>query len=135
MSDTLTRTTELVTIICGKCGILFAMPEKFEESRRNDHATFYCPSGHSRYFPGKSEEEKLKRQLQQERARADRAEEDAEHQRKYGNVAMRRLRAQKGVTTKLKKRVANGVCPCCNRTFVNLGRHMSSKHPSYVEDS
>lgn len=23
-------------------------------------------------------------------------------------------------------------CPCCNRTFQNLQRHMTSKHPDYV---
>lgn len=27
------------------------------------------------------------------------------------------------------KRVQNGVCPCCNRSFWNLERHMKSKHP------
>jgi hypothetical protein len=29
--------------------------------------------------------------------------------------------------------VANGVCPCCNRTFQNLARHMAGKHPDYEE--
>jgi hypothetical protein len=24
-----------------------------------------------------------------------------------------------------------GVCPCCNRTFQQLARHMKAKHPGY----
>lgn len=35
----------------------------------------------------------------------------------------------------IKKRVGNGVCPCCNRTFENLSRHMSCKHPEYKTES
>lgn len=30
------------------------------------------------------------------------------------------------------KRIHNGVCPCCNRSFVNLQRHMKTKHPEVV---
>jgi hypothetical protein len=25
------------------------------------------------------------------------------------------------------------VCPCCNRTFQALARHMNSKHPTYAD--
>lgn len=46
----------------------------------------------------------------------------------------RRLAAQRGVTTRLKNRVANGVCPCCNRTFANLQRHMSTKHKGFIAE-
>ncbi|HYC31767.1 MAG TPA: hypothetical protein VEB59_05720, partial [Gemmatimonadales bacterium] len=41
------------------------------------------------------------------------------------------LRSTKGVVTKIKRRVAGGVCPCCNRTFSDLARHMSGKHPGW----
>lgn len=41
--------------------------------------------------------------------------------------------ATKGQLTKTRKRVAGGVCPCCNRSFVNLGRHMAGQHPDYAE--
>jgi hypothetical protein len=36
--------------------------------------------------------------------------------------------------TKLKQRVANGVCPCCHRSFVNLHRHMAGQHPDYTKE-
>jgi hypothetical protein len=31
----------------------------------------------------------------------------------------------------LHRRVGNGVCPCCSRSFTNLKRHIRSKHPDY----
>lgn len=43
------------------------------------------------------------------------------------------LSAKKGQLTKLKKRVANGACPCCNRHFSDLYRHIQSQHPDYVQ--
>lgn len=50
-------------IQCAHCHIPFAMPSRLHEDRRNDHKTFFCPNGHSQYFPGKSDEEKLKDEL------------------------------------------------------------------------
>lgn len=38
----------------------------------------------------------------------------------------------RGQLTKLKRRVSNGVCPCCNRSFADLHRHMTEKHPDYL---
>lgn len=32
---------------------------------------------------------------------------------------------------KIQTRVKGGVCPCCNRSFVQLTRHMKTKHPDY----
>ncbi len=61
-----------------------------------------------------------------ERARVVHARDDAEHQRK-------RVNALRGVVTRTKKRIANGTCPCCTRTFTNLARHIAAKHPDYVE--
>lgn len=30
-----------------------------------------------------------------------------------------------------RARFANGVCPCCNRSFENVARHMRTQHPDY----
>jgi hypothetical protein len=42
-----------------------------------------------------------------------------------------RVRAEKAEEAKarLEKRVRSGLCPCCKRSFVNLKRHMATKHP------
>jgi len=37
----------------------------------------------------------------------------------------------KAAAARLQKRVANGVCPCCTRSFANLRRHMETTHPEY----
>jgi hypothetical protein len=61
-----------------------------------------------------------------------RARERAQAERDLREDTERRLSAQKGATTRAKKRHAAAVCPCCNRSFVQLRRHMENKHPGYV---
>jgi hypothetical protein len=47
---------------CANCGIQFCMPSPLATTRREDHGSFYCPNGHSNFWPGKTEqEEKLER--------------------------------------------------------------------------
>lgn len=41
----------------------------------------------------------------------------------------------KGALNKVKKRVAHGVCPCCNRTFKQLAMHMAQMHPEVLAKS
>lgn len=125
-------TVTLETDTCASCGIVFGMPEHFITKRREDGATFYCPNGHSLHYKT-TKVDQLKKELEQANRTAEqyrnwyRAEQgDHEHTK-------HRLRATKGVLTKTKKRVANGVCPCCSRHFVNLERHMKGQHPEYEE--
>ena len=49
---------------CIHCGISFAVPTEFIESRREDHKTFYCPNGHRMYYPQLNKEELLVRKLE-----------------------------------------------------------------------
>lgn len=121
-------------ITCANCGIGFAMPQHFATKRREDHKTFYCPSGHENWFPGETEAERLQKALEREqklhewtRSARDRADERADHNE-------RRARAYKGKLTHIKTRVANGVCPCCRRSFTNLARHMTTQHPTFKGD-
>jgi len=113
----------LEEITCGDCGITFAMPaHKLEEMRKNA-GTFWCPNGHTRGWQV-TEAQRLKKELDATRARLE--EEKATTLRMQKSAIA--MRAQ---TTRLRNRIANGVCPCCNRSFVNLGRHMGTKHPDY----
>lgn len=80
--------------------------------------------GHSWVYKGENLEQKLKRREDElARTRADRDQVKASN------------RALKGVVTRTKKRVGNGVCPCCNRTFQQLARHMEAKHPEYADSA
>lgn len=125
--------TQLVAVECSQCGLAFGLTVQYKQHRRDDHGTFYCPNGHTQYFPGKSDAEK-------ERERADRLARQVERKdREIANLdedvrsARASLRATKGQLTKTKKRAANGVCPCCNRSFANVQRHVKGQHPEFVE--
>jgi hypothetical protein len=125
----------LVSVRCW-CGVEHAIPESLHRIQQEAHDegrshAVYCPLGHMHVPAGKSKakllEEKLAAQIKatgRERQRNDQLSAELEH-------AEARRRAEKGAKTKLKKRLANGVCPCCSREFQNLKRHMKSKHPQY----
>lgn len=126
-SYTLDVVTTLVTEECCTCGITFAMTLDFKNHRREDHANFYCPAGHAQHYTAESETQKLTRQLRSANSRLT-------HTRDQLEATERSLSAQKGVTTKLRKRIAAGACPCCHRNFQNLARHMAGQHPDYGKD-
>ena len=123
----LSLSLDAITCCQEGCGITFAAPESWIRKRREDHVWWYCPNGHTQHFPGETEAEKLKKQLAARGAELDRVRADRDAQ-------IRTITSMKGQATKLRKRVAAGVCPCCKRTFQNLARHMSGQHPGF-EDS
>lgn len=97
-------------VSCYLCGCLFALESNFRKNRVNDHADFFCPNGHSQYYGGKTEADKLREELSREISRRSTAEHEKEK------------------LDKKLKRVENGVCPECNRSFLNLQRHIKTKH-------
>jgi len=133
MSTTYTGT--LVAITCGKCGTTFGVEHVFHEERKLTRTTFYCPNGHALSYTTSSLTE-LREKME---AKLAHAEETAQwHARRAASAegqarrADYQARAAKGQLTKAKKRIAAGVCPCCNRTFQNLARHMVSQHPDFA---
>ena len=125
-------TVNLETIQCAACAMTFAVPKRFETDRREDHATFYCPSGHPNVFNGETESEKLRRERDRLAQRIAERDDDVKRQRERAEAAERCGAAARGQVTKIKNRVGHGVCPCCNRTFENLARHMGSQHPTFT---
>ncbi len=120
-----------VHIACCQCKVSFGMDEATHLTLRRSSTNFYCPFGHQQHFPqGKTEAEKLAA-AQAQAKREVRWRHEAEE---AARATERRLAAQKGVTTRLKNRVANGVCPCCNRSFMNLQRHMASQHKGFAAE-
>ena len=123
---------------CCNCGISFAMTaELYRRCKDNPGPrgrSFYCPNGHNQHYVGESETDQQRRRadrLAQQIAQRDDRIIDLIDQR---DAADRRTAAAKGRITKLKKRAAAGVCPCCSRSFENLKRHMATKHPNFVAD-
>lgn len=130
MSATMTYTGTLAIEECCSCHITFAMPKDFQHRCRETGQRFYCPLGHGQVY-ATTEIQKLKDELRREKFWRDNAETRARAARDQADAAERSAAAYKGVATRIKRRVANGVCPCCKRTFADLARHMAGKHPGY----
>lgn len=132
MSLTATTTFEIET--CCRCGMQFAVTSEFRQRRRDDHGDFYCPSGHGQHYTGKSDAQKERERADRLSAALDRAERRAANAEENTRIERVSHAATKGQLTKTRKRIANGVCPCCHRSFANVKRHMDSQHPDYAEE-
>ena len=124
---TYTENILLTTIVCGKCGVTFAMPETLRKERQQEGGDVYCPNGHPRVYreTDVERERKLRVEAEKRAEEALRLKQAAEAaSRLHREEADKALKAQE----RLKKRASAGVCPCCNRTFQNLARHMNVKH-------
>ena len=125
--------TDLVTMVCPECGVLYAIPERLRADAEK-HGGFKhmwcCPNGHELGY-GENVEEKLRRQLESERDYAARLAAQRDQAQAAAKTQKGRATRFKNERDRERNRVAHGVCPCCNRTFQNLERHMASQHPEF----
>ncbi len=120
---------------CPKCGIEYAAPKEFmDEARKDPKIFFHCPNGHSRHF-SESEADRLRKERDRLAQRIAEKDDRIREERERADAAERRTAAARGQVTKIKNRVGHGVCPCCNRTFENLHRHMATKHPTFTAEA
>ena len=112
--------------LCPTCGVAVSIPQDVYSRRRRDGGDYYCCNGHA-MVARKTETQRLKEELKAKERALAAAKARAE-------VAENSARALKGKVTEMKNRIANGVCPCCKRSFSNLHRHMKTKHPTYREE-
>jgi DNA repair exonuclease SbcCD ATPase subunit len=119
---------------CPVCGVQFAIPEDLlRRAQDREILRIYCPNGHTMNWD-MSEADRLREQIKQLEMAKDRVEREKRWAEQGRDHAQRSANAHKGHVTRLKRRVMNGVCPCCNRSFENLARHMRSKHPDFDPD-
>ncbi len=112
--------------ICPICGIHYGVDEVVMAYKRALPSTdkdrgWHCPNGHS-LVNAESEADKWRKKaerLQQDNARLG---DEAAAERRRAEMAQRE-------TKRIKKRAEEALCPCCNRHFSQLERHMKSKHP------
>jgi hypothetical protein len=128
----LTYTTKLTSLTCGNCEIPFAMPDDMLRAAMRDGRFFWCPNGHKIHY-ATSENDELRKKLADEERWQKSLQAQLTHEQDQRRAAERSASAYKGQTTRLKNRAAAGVCPCCNRSFVQLRRHMETKHPDFAE--
>src|SRR5690349_9745260 len=123
MGDVLLTTTfEAITCCQKDCGMRFAMDAQWMRLRRQDHAWWYCPNGHVQHFSGKSDAERLKEELEAEKARRQYEVNSTTYWRERARADERSKIALRGAMTRLKRRVGNGE------------RHVKSKHPDFVSE-
>lgn len=123
---------------CCQCTTEIYLPDELYRAAKAgaEKINFYCPYGHSQVFAkGESEETKLRRERDRLAQQIAERDDRIKALRDSNDHIERRLNATRGVVTRIKKRVGHGVCPCCNRTFGNLARHMSSEHPAYSAEA
>jgi len=123
---------ELTAVTCCNCGVIFGIEAGH---RRRLHASgdwWFCPNGHQQHY-AETEADRLRKQLEQAERRRGWAETALTAARDQRDAEERSHRATKGHLTRVRKRVAAGVCPCCTRSFQNLARHMAGQHPDYAQ--
>lgn len=127
--------TSFTNITCYRCKEVFGMGAETYHTLKRSHATFHCPFGHPQHFPeGETEEAKLRRERDQLTQRVAEWQDYERQASKRADAAERRASAARGQVTRLKNRAANGVCPCCSRSFADLRRHMASKHAGFLAE-
>lgn len=134
MNDTTMKYSGTLVVEACWCGMKHAIPRTLRDHMNRQHENgekqvgIYCPLGHVWEFSGKSQVEKERehREATQARYQALRDQLDAEE---------RSHAVTKGQLTKAKKRIGKGVCPCCNRHFTNVERHMATQHPKHASES
>lgn len=121
---------QLIVLRCW-CGIQLAVPSSLRETQMrkfNDgeqNLSIYCPLGHTFIPGGEPEHIRLERELQRERQKHDQTKAELREEKN-------RLNAEKAAKSRLKNRIKKGVCPCCNRHFANIQRHMETQHPDFM---
>lgn len=131
--ESLAYQVTLTTTSCGECGGVYAINERVRASHAQKGTGWncpYCKCGWGYFSSG--ENKRLKRELDEAKQATERERKRKEWAQQEARNAEKRASAQKGLVTRIRNRVGNGVCPCCNRTFQDLQRHMHSQHPEYT---
>jgi len=115
---------ELTETSCTICGLPFAVPLAWWDARERTGGMLHCPTGsHSMTF-GDTELKRLRREKETLQRVLANMDEDLRAER----AGHRATRGRLTRATKQIERVEKGTCPHCKRHFVNVERHMASKH-------
>lgn len=113
---------------CGTCAVWHTIPEVIYKSCVAEGGFWHCPNGHSRGFAkgaDQIERENIRRERDSLKQNAARLADEIAAERKRADDAEKKV-------VQIRRRAAAGVCPCCNRTFLNVQKHMKTKHANVV---
>lgn len=102
---------------CPRCGCEVWIPDGlYEAAKCSPSISFFCAYGHSQHYPaGESQFDKLRHERDRLAQQIAEKDDAIRVQRELREAAERSAAAVRGQVTKLKKRAAGGVCPCCNK--------------------
>ncbi len=109
---------------CCDCGVLFGTEAGYDDRRRKDRKSFYCPNGHAQSYTGPTAEQRLRERMEMTERQLEAARQLARHENG-------RARAFKGHATRLRNSIAQGFCPACDTKFPDVEQHMADKHPDF----
>lgn len=113
------------TIIhCIVCDCEMAITDRMKAQRKRDKKLFYCPNGHSQLF-SQSEADVLRLERDRLKQEAARLQDELAAEKRRADEAEKRH-------ISVKRRAVAALCPCCNRSFSNVARHMKTKHPNVL---
>lgn len=130
-SHTIIETFNVVS--CYTCGVRFGIGgDLYKRVVTDAIGSIFCPSCGQKTCWQESDDKKkikeLQRKLEWEAAEVAR-------QKAARDSAEASLKATKGVVTRMNRRVAHGICPCCKRRVKQLAEHMAEKHPEFVKEA
>lgn len=129
MSGAFQKSQDWFVIDCCKCSFSFAVLNNVDGKWRKNHRTFWCPACNcSQSYSGMSKAEKRAEEAESKLAEERR---NAQRQRSRAALAESLVVAVNKQYKRIRDRVKNGVCPCCNRTFQNLAAHMKTEHKEF----
>lgn len=123
----MTTTTELIVRQCSECQILYAIPVAMREQALDHGGSWWCPNGHNQSPVAKTATEKL----EEERNRSARLAAQRDQERASARAQKAAATRARNERDRIGRRAKAGICPCCNRRFKQLARHMKGQHPDY----
>lgn len=118
---------ELVHVTVGCCGAEIGLSRDLYDKCQETGRTFYCPNcGKPRVFRT-PEIQKLRSQVKQLTSNLD-------NETNRRCTAERQRNSVRKSHMRMRERVKNGTCPCCDQTFENLLVHMRTAHPDYGDN-
>lgn len=124
----------LKVVNCCGCGGTYAMAADYLDKRQRDGGSWQCPYCRMGTAYCETETDKLKKALERQKESTAYQRREKEEYLQQRNTLERSRNGMKGVLVREQNKLArirNGVCPCCNRHFKNVKRHMDSQHPHY----
>jgi hypothetical protein len=130
---------EHVMETCPNCKVQHSIPMHLYTAAQQaaPNISIYCPNGHKWHYKSEAqvrEEDLIRQERDRLKQRLAEKDDDIKLARDQRDHQEKRAIALKGHVTRIKNRVAAGVCPCCNRTFGNLAAHMATKHKDYKKE-